>query len=62
VTLSGIFTFRLDFDKVIVNDPLATVTPGLCSTDKILAASPGSFTLPTLCGTLTGTHSNLKSK
>ena len=48
---------RLDFNSVTMAQPATTgTTIGTCS-DEVKATSPTSFSPPTICGTLTGTHS-----
>ena len=54
---TDICQIRLDFDSVTMAQPSTTTTAiGTCS-DEVKATSPTSFSPPTICGTLTGTHS-----
>jgi len=59
-TIAGnedICQIRLDFNSVTMAQPATTgTTIGTCS-DEVKATSPTSFSPPTICGTLTGTHS-----
>ena len=60
--ISEICQIRLDFSKVILDQP-STTTIGDCTTtdsDQLTAKSPSSSkqgNIPILCGTLTGSHS-----
>ena len=51
---TDICQIRLDFDSVTMDQPDST--SGTCD-DEVKATSPTSFSPPTICGTLTGTHS-----
>ena len=54
---TDICQIRLDFNSVTMAQPATTgTTIGTCS-DEVKATSPTSFSPPTICGTLTGTHS-----
>ena len=49
----GICQLRLDFDRLVLNNPANT---GIC-TDLITTTSPTGASPPRLCGALSGQHS-----